>query len=205
MINSVCLTYYDTKVLIGDMDSSDLEGSLMEKLEEYLLLQNKNDSGDKVKYYWAYNLPCALLVNGGQKFWFSHLKDIYTMLNKDSLINVRTAMSAGFKEIIDLLNVQTMEKEEERKFFIDVMNQYLNDSDEISAKVLPDICHLVSKFPDTEKIELLDSLIRVKIEAIKIMKNGRDSLIKMLEQIFEMFQPSLLMEENFHEYLFEII
>ena len=101
-----------------------------------------------MKYYWAFNLPCALLVNGGQAFWFKHLKSIYTMLYKDSLINVRTTMSAGFKKIIDLLDIQKMEKEEERKFFVDVMNHYLNDSEAISAKVLPDICHLVSKFPD---------------------------------------------------------
>ena len=37
------------------------------------------------------------------------------------------------------------------------------------------------------------------------MKNGRDSLIKMLEQLFDMFQPTLLLEEKFHEYLFDII
>ena len=32
-----------------------------------------------------------------------------------------------------------------------VLNNYLNDTDEISTKVLPIICKLVSKFPDLEK------------------------------------------------------
>lgn len=59
-------------------------------------------------------MPCAILVNGKQKIWFSHLKKIYDMLYKDILINVRTTMSAGFKEIIDLLDIQLMESAEEQ-------------------------------------------------------------------------------------------
>ena len=135
-------------------------------------------------------MPCALLVNGGQKFWTDHMKSIYEMLYKDMLVNVRTAMSSGFKEIIELLDIDKMEKEEERKFFVDVLNHYLIDTEEISSKVLPTLCKLVSKFPDEEKTELLDNLIRRKIEAIKTMKNGRDSMISMLEQLFDMFQPA---------------
>lgn len=37
-------------------------------------MQNKNDDVDKIKYYWAYHLPCALLINGGLNFWKSHIK-----------------------------------------------------------------------------------------------------------------------------------
>jgi len=110
LIDDACMAYYDTKVLLGENNESDLEGSLMEKLEEYSFMQNKSDDAEKVKYYWAYNLPCALLVNGRQKFWQSHLKGIHSMLYKDSQLNVRTAMSAGFKEVIDLLDIQKMEK-----------------------------------------------------------------------------------------------
>ena len=83
------------------------------------------------------------------------------MLYKDILINVRTAMSAGFVEVIQLLDIEKMEDLEERKFFVTVLNHYFKDTDEkISSKVLPTICSLVSKFPDTEKAGLLDSLIR---------------------------------------------
>ena len=44
---------------------SEFESSHMEKLEECSFMQNKSDDVDKVKYYWAYNMPCAILVNGG--------------------------------------------------------------------------------------------------------------------------------------------
>lgn len=63
----------------------------------------------------------------------------------------------------------------------------------------------MSKFPDVKKTELLESLIHKKIEAIKELKNGRDSMVTMLEQLFDMFQPTQLLEGNFHEYLFDII
>ena len=202
-INLMCLSYYNMKMIYGDKD--DLDSSLMDKLDDYSFMQNKADDVDKVKYYWAYNLPCALLVNEKSKFWFSHMKNIYDLLYKDVLINLRTTIAASFKDIIDLLEIEKMEKEEERQYFVTVLNHFLKDSEEISAKVLPHICKLISKFPDEEKTELLDSLIRTKIESIKTMKNGRDNMIKMLEQIFDMFAPAQLMESNFHEYLFDII
>jgi hypothetical protein len=189
LVNKTCMIFYDTKMIFGNPKEGDseFESSLMEKLEECSFMQNKSDDVDKVKYYWAYNMPCAILVNGGQAFWFAHLKSIYEILYKDMLINVRTAMSSGFKEIIELLDIDKMEKEEDRKFFVDVLNHYLIDTEEISSKVLPTLCKLVSKFPESEKTELLDNLIRRKIEAIKTMKNGRDSMISMLEQLFDMF------------------
>lgn len=86
-----------------------------------------------------------------------------------------------------------------------VLNHFLKDSEEISAKVLPTICKLISKFPEDEKTELLDNLVRTKIESIKTMKNGRDTMVKMLEQLFDMFAPAQLMDANYHDYLFDII
>lgn len=55
-------------------------------------------------------MPCAILVNGGQKFWLDHLKSIYDLLYQDILINVRTAMSSGFIEVINHLDIDKMEK-----------------------------------------------------------------------------------------------
>ena len=75
-------------------------------------------------------------------------------------------MSAGFKEIIDLLDIDKMEQEKDRQFFVDVLNHYLKDSEEISSKVLPTICKLVSKFPEAEKTDLLENLLRTKVESI---------------------------------------
>lgn len=98
-----------------------------------------------------------------------------------------------------------MQNQEERKFFVTVLNHFLKDSEEISSKVLPTICKLISKFPEEEKNELLDSLVRSKIESIKTMKNGRDTMVKMLEQLFEMFTPLQLVDSNYHEYLFDVV
>jgi hypothetical protein len=186
---------------------SDLDSSLMlDKLDEYSFMQNtKSDDVDKIKYHWAFNLPCALLVNGKSKFWFAHAKAIYELLYKDILLNLRTTISASFKEVIEILEIEKMEDVEERRFFVDVLNHFLKDTEEIQAKVLPTLCTLVSKFPEEEKTELLDSLIRNKIESIKTMKNARDNMIKMLEQLFEIFPPTQLLEAGFHEYLFDII
>jgi hypothetical protein len=30
---------------------------------------NSNDDADKIKFNWAYYLPCCLLINGGERFW----------------------------------------------------------------------------------------------------------------------------------------
>lgn len=58
-----------------------------------------------------------------------------------------------------------MEKKEDKEFFVTVLNHYLKDTDEkISQRVLPTICCLISKFPEAEKTQLLDSLVRSKIE-----------------------------------------
>ena len=59
-------------------------------------------------------MPCALLVNGKSKYWFASLKNIYEILYKDILINLRTSISSSFKEIIEILEINKMEKVEER-------------------------------------------------------------------------------------------
>lgn len=128
----MCETYYDMKLIFGSIEEKDLEDSLMNKLEEYSFAQNKSDDVDKIRYYWAYNMPCALLVSGSDlKFWNDNLKPIYDMLYKDILVNVRTAMAAGFKEVVKLMNFGEMEKEADKQYLITVLNQYLKDSDEV--------------------------------------------------------------------------
>ena len=49
----------------ADKEKENIEDSLMNKLDEYSFMQNKTDDVDKIRYYWAYNMPCAILVNGG--------------------------------------------------------------------------------------------------------------------------------------------
>ena len=81
----------------------------MNKIEEYSMGHTQADDIDKVRYYWAYNMPCAILVNSNNDLWIDTLKPIYDLLYKDVLINVRTAMAAGFKEVIELVNIDKME------------------------------------------------------------------------------------------------
>ena len=194
------MIYYDMKLIFPEAEG-ELEDSL--KLDEYSFMQNKSDDVDKIKYYWAYNMPCAIMVNPAL-FWKSHLRNVYELLYKDILINIRTTMSSSFKEIIELVQIEKMEKDD-RQFFINVLNHYLKDTEEISSKVLPTICKLVSKFPEEEKMDLLENLIKPKIETIKSLKNGRDNMVAMLEHLFTMFSPTVLLEASFHDYLFDII
>lgn len=64
LVKEMSTTYYDMKLIFGSIEDKDLEDSLMNKLEEYSFAQNKSDDIDKVRYYWAYNMPCAILVSG---------------------------------------------------------------------------------------------------------------------------------------------
>lgn len=110
------------------------------------------------------------------------------MLYKDIMLTVRTSMAAGFKEIINLLDFEKFETDSDKEYFINVLNSYLKDKDSvICKKALPTICNVVQKFNNEKKMELLDSLIKPKIESIKQLQNGRDGLISMLEKLFEMF------------------
>lgn len=177
-ISRLCLIYYDMKLAYPGSEDNVEESNEIDK--DLSFMTTKNEDVDKIKYYWAYNLPCALLVNGKNKFWLGHLKQFYILLYKDILLNLRTTVSASFKEVIELIDFTDLE-ESERQFFVDVLNHFLEDTEDIQAKVLPTLCTLVSKFPAEDKAKLLDSLIRNKIEAIKSMKNARDNMIKMLE------------------------
>lgn len=104
LVREMCETYYDMKLIFGSIEDKDLEDSFINRLEEYSFAQNQSDDIDKIRYYWAYNMPCAILVTESDpKFWLNNLKQIYEMLHKDVLINVRKAMAAGYKEVIKLM------------------------------------------------------------------------------------------------------
>lgn len=105
---------------------------------------NQNDEVDKIKYYWAYYISCALLLNGGQQFWEIKLKSIYQKLYKDLLLNVRKTLAASLVEVLKLID---MDQGENQEFFIDVLRYYMSDIDEIKCKVIPNLCQVVSLFP----------------------------------------------------------
>ena len=105
--------------------------------------QTQADDIDKVRYYWAYNMPCALLINN-EAFWTSTLKPIYDLLYKDVLLNIRTAMAAGFKEVIQLVDLNKMDLSL-KTYFVTVLEHFLDDKEaKINQLVLPTICSLVN-------------------------------------------------------------
>jgi hypothetical protein len=99
LIHKACTIYYDMKLIFPSKEEGDLDDSLLNKLDDYSFMQNKSDDVDKIKYYWAYNMPCAILVSP-YSFWKEHLRNIYELLYKDILINIRTTMSSSFKDVI---------------------------------------------------------------------------------------------------------
>ena len=62
---------------------------------------------------WAFNMPCLLLVNGGKKYWTSHMKDIYKNLFKEILLGVRKSLAAGLIEIAKLIDLKEQNRTED--------------------------------------------------------------------------------------------
>lgn len=127
VIDQSCQTFYDMKML--GIDDLDLEDSLMDKIEQMSI---RGEDEDKVKYQWAYNMPCALLVNGGIKFWTKKLKTIFKALMAEKASNIKNSLAAGFKEIIKLVEIDKLETKEERDYFLEVLNQLLSEDEEVA-------------------------------------------------------------------------
>lgn len=50
---------------------------------------NQDTQGDDIeiiKHMWAFNMPCVLLINGGQAYWDTCIQPIYKMIYQDELI-----------------------------------------------------------------------------------------------------------------------
>ena len=56
------MIYYDMNLILPAKEET-LEDSLLNKIDDYSFMQNKTDDVDKIKYYWAYNMPCAIMVS----------------------------------------------------------------------------------------------------------------------------------------------
>jgi predicted small secreted protein len=70
-----------------------------------------------------------------------------------------------------------MEGEEEKQFFINVLNHFLKDTDEISTKVLPTICALVSKFPEETLVSEVNKKENLVLTIFKQTKNFKGSWV----------------------------
>ena len=133
---------------------------------------NAQDEIDKIKECWAFNFPCVLLVNGGKAYWTRVAKNVYKVLYKDILINVRKSLAASFIEVCRLIGLkEDLDENDDRTFMVEVANNLLSDADEIKLNLLPNLCDFVSLFPEDNQKVLLNSMIREKL-----VSQIRDSL-----------------------------
>lgn len=106
------------------------------------------DEFDKLKEMWAYNMPCLLLINSGRKFWTETARPVYVQLTEEILQKVRSSLAASLHEIAKLVDLRADSAEEDRVFFIKVMNQLLADNEEVKMKLMPNLCDLLLLFPE---------------------------------------------------------
>jgi len=52
------------------------------------------------------------------------------MLRKETAMNLRTSLASSFKELILILEIDKMHHEE-RKYFVELLNHFLQDTDDI--------------------------------------------------------------------------
>ena len=109
---------------------------------------NAQDEIDKIKECWAFNFPCLLLVNGGKSYWSQTAKAVYTVLQKDVLINVRKSLAASLVEVCRLISLnEDLDENDDRTYMVEVANQFLADTDEIKLNLMPNLIDFVALFP----------------------------------------------------------
>lgn len=53
-----------------------------------------------------------------------------------------------------------MERLENQEFFLEVMNYFNNDIEEIKFKIIPSVCQFIALYPKSQHTELLNNLIK---------------------------------------------
>ena len=96
------------------------------------------DSVDKLKEMWAFNMPCVLLVNGAS-YW-STIKPIYDTIYKDLQLCVKRSFAAS---LIDICKLHL-----DQDFMLEVVSYYLSsDLEELKQKITPNLVEFVSLYP----------------------------------------------------------
>ena len=148
-IAEVCDDFLDASRIAGkklEEESVDLDDPV--KTAKLMLSSGKQDEVDRVKEMWAFNLPCILMVNGGKQYWKTRVRDVYKILYKDILLNVRKSLAASLIEVAKLINLNDDPQDsEDHLFMVEVANHLLSDVDEVRIKLLPHLCEFVSLFP----------------------------------------------------------
>ena len=102
---------------------------------------------------------------------------------------------------------------------VDVANHYLSDVDEVRHKLLPNLCQFVSLFPEDHQKMLLHTLIRERLESEGSESNGEATAsekakasqksesmrVELLSSLFDKFDVTQLVDNEFHKYLYTSI
>ena len=76
------------------------------------------------------------------------MRDVYKVLFKDILLNVRKSLAASLIEVAKLIDLnEDPPDSEDHLFMVEVANHLLSDVDEVRIKLLPHLCEFVSLFP----------------------------------------------------------
>jgi hypothetical protein len=139
LISKAFDVFYDPKMIPSEEEAQ-------QQAAQHLLQSfapNQNDDVDKIKYYWAYFLPCALALNDKQTFWLSKGRATFNKLYKDVLLNVRRSLSASLFEVMKLVDMSSLENQ---KYFMEVVKSFMQDIEEVRAKVTPNLCKIVNMY-----------------------------------------------------------
>lgn len=99
-ISSCCSLFYDPSII----SPFSLEGENNQICSSFM--GAPTDDLDKIKYSWAFNMPCILLVNGGQSFWQQRAMSVYEMLSKEIILNIRKTLASSLVEVMKLVNMK---------------------------------------------------------------------------------------------------
>lgn len=76
------------------------------------------------------------------------MKEIYKTLYKEILLGVRKSLAAGLIEVAKLIDLKEQSRIEDQMFIVEVANHFLSDAEEVRLKLLPNLCELISLFPE---------------------------------------------------------
>ena len=103
-------------------------------------------------------------MNGGKQYWTQTAKEVYKILQKDVLINVRKSLAASLIEVSRLIGLKDdLDENDDRTFMVEVASQLLGDADEIKLNLLPNLIDFVALFPPDNQRVLLNSMIRERL------------------------------------------
>jgi hypothetical protein len=121
------------------------------------------DSTDKLREMWAFNLPCALLVNS-PSYW-PKLKPVYTEIFKDLQLSVKRSLAASLIEVCKI--------HLDQEFMLEVITFFLLcDLEEVKQKIVPNLVDLVKLYPSEKQMELVSLFIKPQLVSKSLFHNS---------------------------------